>query len=60
MYIEKPKSTHSYSNILSYSLKASLYWLWHQRRCGRHHTSYQSKGAISLYLQRHRRGLSSI
>ena len=59
-YIETPKSTHSYSDILSYSLKASLYWLWHWTRCGRHHIGDQLEGAISLYLQRHGQGLSSI
>jgi len=59
-YIETPKSTHSYSDILSHSLKASLYWLWHQRRYGKHHISDQPEGTISLYLQRHVQGLSSI
>ena len=48
-YKDTPKSTHSYSDILCYSLKASLYWLWHQR-CGKHHTGDHLKGAISLYL----------
>ena len=30
----------SISDILSFlfSSKASVYWLWHERRCGRHHT----------------------
>ena len=52
-YIDTPKSTHSYYDILCYSLKASLYWLWQRRRYGKHHTDDHLEGAISLYLQRH-------
>ena len=60
MYIDTPKSIPSYFDILYYSLKAFLYWLWHRRHCGKHHTGDHLEWAILPYLQRHRRGLSSI
>ena len=59
-YIHTPKSILSYSDILCYSLRASLYWLWHWRHCDRHHTGDHLEGAILPYLQRQERGLSSI
>ena len=52
-YIDTPKNTHRFSDFLCYSPKISLYWLWHQRHRGRHHTSVR-------ILQRHRQGRSSI
>ena len=51
-YIHTPKSVLSYSNILYYSLRASLYWFWHRRCCGRHHIGDHLEGAILPYLQR--------
>ena len=45
-YIHTPKSTHKCIWYSLSFLKASLYWLWYRRRCGRHHTDDYFEGAI--------------
>ena len=49
-YIDTPKSIHFFSDFLCYSSKVSLYWLWHWRCCGRHHTGVHLEEAIWPYF----------
>ena len=49
-YIDTPKSIHSFYDFLCYSPKVSLYWLWHWRRCGRHHTGVHLEEAVWPYF----------
>ena len=53
-YIDTPKITHSYSDTLCYYQKAFLYWLWHRRHCGRHHTGDHLEGVILQSSQGYR------
>ena len=59
-YRDTPKIPHSYTDTLCYFQKAFLYWLWHRRRCGRHHIGDYLEGAILLYSRGPRWRPSSI